>query len=472
MSINLLGDSKDSKSNITKTVLDMDEVLGSGYNEFWTHKGRYRLVKGGRGSKKSTTAALWYIYHMMYYWYKYGIQVEMLCLRAYFVNHFDSTYSQLRWAIKHLQVGHLWKCYRNPLYIKFLPSGGRIVFKGLDSPDKITSIKSPTGHFAWVWLEEAFEVKSSQAFEKINLSIRGNLPKPLYYQMTLTFNPYSEKHWLKARYFDKVDERTGLSSDGEVLAITRNYDCNEFLDPAFLKEMERLRLEHPHEFSVVGLGQWGIQLGVIYKGYYSIRTFVGDAGTNRLMDIIQTLSSAGFTLRCGLDFGFTNHPSAFVITMVNVESRELYILDEVVGFGMTHLAIVAAIKSKGAIFASCPIIADSASPMAISLIKREGIHGIKKSIKGGGSVLAGIDHVKTFKIVVSPMCVNTIVELENYKWVTSRDNDEEFLNEPMDEFNHCLDALRYAVEDVRPDFFANKNRHGERGLDRKKLSFY
>lgn len=445
--------------------IDIRKILGGGYDEFWTHRGRYKLVKGGRGSKKSTTAALWYIYYMMIFWYKFGIQVEVLCLRAYFVNHADSTYAQLQWAIGHLGVSHLFRCYRNPLYIRFIPSGGRIIFKGLDKPDKITSLKSPSGHFAWVWLEEAYEVKSFQAFQKINLSIRGELPKPLFYQATLTFNPYSAKHWLKGRFFDKVDAETGLSVDGRTLAITRNYDCNEFLDAAFLQEMEQIKRDSPNEYNVVGLGQWGHQSGVIFTGCYNIKDILSRTGQSDIRSVIETYSAIGYSLRCGADFGFTNHPTSVIVALVNVKARKLLIIDEIYGYGMTPVVIAKAIRAKGDFLASTPMIADNAHPMEIELIKREKIYGIGHSKKGHGSVIAGIEHMKTFDITVSPKCVNTIIEFENYKWVSAKDDEDKFENEPQDEFNHCMDAIRYLLEDAKAAFFTNqtKMRYAGRG---------
>lgn len=441
-----------SGTGATTSNLDMGEVVGGGYDEFWKFRGRYRLVKGGRGSKKSSTAALWYIYHMMLFWYKFHIQVEVLCLRAYFVNHADSTYAQLKWAINRLGVGHLWRCYRNPLHIKFLPSGGRILFRGLDDPEKISSIKSPNGYIAWVWLEEAYEVKSAQQFEKVNLSIRGILPKPLFYQMTFTFNPYSDKTWLKSRYFDHVNPKTGVSDDGRIMAITRNFDCNEFLDDDFLAEMDRIRRLHPNEYNVVGLGNWGIQKGLIFTNW-EVKSLKTPLAGNLLEGKIRALSESGFALRCGLDFGFTNDITAFVVCMVNTKQKEIYILDEITGTGMTPKAIATGIINKGALFASAEIVADSSNPMAIDLIRREGIYGIIRSVKGSGSVLAGIDNLRQFKIFVDPVCIMTRTELENYKWKVSKEDEEVFLNEPMDEFNHCMDALRYAMEKAHVRFF-------------------
>ena len=455
----LLGTEASKKQRDKIHNVNLKELVGGGYDEFWKFRGRYRLVKGGRGSKKSSTIALWYIYHMMLFWYKFGIKVEMLCLRAYFVNHSDSTYAQLKWAIERLGVSHLWRAYRNPLHIRFLPSGGRIIFRGLDSPDKITSIKSPDGHFAWIWVEEAYEVKSAQQFEKVNLSLRGIMPKPLFYQMTFSFNPYSEKTWLKSRYFDKVDEHTGLSPDGQIMAITRNYDCNEFLDEGFLREMERIKAEHPNEYNVVGLGNWGIQRGLVFSNW-SVAEVRQAGRVIPLETKIKILAQSGFVLRCGLDFGFTNDITAFVVAAVNVRRKEIYVLDETTGRGMTPKAIATAILDRGVLFHSTEIVADSSNPMAIDLIRREGVYGIVRSVKGQGSVLAGIDNLRQFKMFIDPTCVNVRTELENYKWRVSKEDEDMFLNEPIDEFNHCMDALRYAMEKARVDFFSKERRLG------------
>ena len=128
--------------------------------------------------------------------------------------------------------------------------------------------------------------------------------------------------------------------------------------------------------------------------------------------------------------------------MVNTKQKEIYILDEITGTGMTPKAIATAIIGKGALFTSAEIVADSSNPMAIDLIRREGVYGIVRSVKGAGSVLAGIDNLRQFKMFVDPVCVMTRTELENYKWKVSKDDAEVFLNEPMDELNHCMDALR------------------------------
>ena len=164
-------------------------IIGKGYKSFWNFTGRYRCLKGGRGSKKSTTASFWYPYNMMKFYHQYGLKPNTLVIRRYYNTHKDSTYAQLKWAINQLGVSHLWKCTKSPLELIYKPSGQRIMFRGLDDPQSITSITVEDGYLCWVWWEEAFQCTNEDDFNKVDMSIRGEIPAPLFKQHTLTFNP-------------------------------------------------------------------------------------------------------------------------------------------------------------------------------------------------------------------------------------------------------------------------------------------
>ena len=149
-----------SKKKISALNINLKKAVGQGYDDFWKFKGRYRVVKGGRGSKKSCTTALWFISSMMYYYEKYGLKPHLLVIRRYFNTHQGSTFAQLKWAIKKLKVAHLWKIRNSPLQLTYTPSGQTILFRGLDEPDSITSITVDDGHLCWVWIEEAFQCQN------------------------------------------------------------------------------------------------------------------------------------------------------------------------------------------------------------------------------------------------------------------------------------------------------------------------
>ena len=162
-----------------RTKQSLPKLIGKGYKKFWNFKGRYRVLKGGRGSKKSTTASFWFPYNMMKYWHQYGLKPCTLVIRRYYNTHRDSTFAQLKWAINRMGVSHLWKATKSPLELTYIPSGQKIMFRGLDGPQSITSITVEDGELCWVWWEEAFQCTNEEDFNKVDMSIRGEMPQPL-----------------------------------------------------------------------------------------------------------------------------------------------------------------------------------------------------------------------------------------------------------------------------------------------------
>lgn len=400
--------------------INLPDIVGKGYATYWNYKGRYRVVKGGRGSKKSTTTALWIIYNMM----KYPL-ANTLVIRRVFNTHKDSTYTQLKWASNILKVSHLWKFSKSPLEATYIPTGQKILFRGLDDPMSITSITVEHGHLCWCWFEEAFQVMNEDDFNKVDMSIRGELPKGYFKQITLSFNPWSEKHWLKKRFFDAEDE--------DVLAITTNYACNEFLGEDDKKLFEKMKINNPRRYNIEGLGNWGIAEGLIYNNFEELD-----------FDIEEIKKRKNIKSAFGLDFGYTNDPTAFICSLVDLDNMEIFIFDEHYQKAMSNKMIVDMIKYKG--YAKERIIGDSSEPKSIDDIKKQGIYRIKGARKGKDSILNGIQYIQDFKIYVHPKCENTIIELSNYVWDTK---DGNAINKPIDDYNHLMDALRYSLEDIR-----------------------
>lgn len=140
--------------------VSLKDVVGVGYKDFWNYRGRYRVLKGGRGSKKSVTTALNFIVRLMEH-----PDANLLVVRKVFKDHKDSTYAQLKWAINRLGVSHLWEAKLSPLEIIYKPTGQRIMFRGLDSPMSVTSIVVEKGYLSWA---------SFNFLLKVNLSGRFN----------------------------------------------------------------------------------------------------------------------------------------------------------------------------------------------------------------------------------------------------------------------------------------------------------
>ena len=418
------------------TKKSLPEIIGKGYKSFWNSRHRYRVLKGGRGSKKSTTASFWFPYNMMKYWHKYGLKPHTLVIRRYYNTHKDSTYAQLKWAINRLGVAHLWKATKSPLELTYIPSGQKIMFRGLDDPQSITSITVEDGYLCWTWWEEAFQCTNEDDFNKIDLSIRGEIPAPLFKQHTLTFNPWSDKIWLKKRFFDIVGSE-GVNDEENVLAITRNYDCNEFLGEDDLKIFEQMKANNPRRYDIEGKGNWGIAEGLIFENWQELEFDI-----EAMKRSLDTYDRPKYKQLFGMDFGYTNDPTAFIALMVDEKNKEIFIFDEIYKTYMKNEHIRDAIKYKG--YDNQRIAADSSAPKDIDTLKDMGLHRIYGAKKPKGSVNSGIQKLQDYKIYVHPRCINTIVELSNYVWQPDRDTGKPS-NEPMDEYNHLMDALRYAT---------------------------
>lgn len=243
----------------------LPEIIGRGYGAFWKSKQRYVVCKGSRASKKSTTAALKLIVRLMQM-----PEANALVIRKTYSSLKDSCFAQLKWAINRLGVNEYWIERQSPLELEYKPTGQRIIFRGLDDPLKITSITVPKGVLCFAWLEEAYEVADESAFNRIDESLRGQLPAGYYIQWMITFNPWDSGCWLKHRFFD-------MPSDN-VLAITTNYKCNEWLsdvDRDMFAEMERT---DPERYKVAGLGEWGIAEGQFFKQWRADKHIVAPFG--------------------------------------------------------------------------------------------------------------------------------------------------------------------------------------------------
>lgn len=427
------------------TKINLKKTVGKGYKTFWNFKGRYRCVKGGRGSKKSTTATMWYPYNMMKYYHKYGLKPNTLVIRRYFNTHRDSTYAQIKWAINKLGVSHLWTATKSPLEITYKPSGQKIIFRGLDDPQSITSIVVEDGHLCWVLWEEAFQVTNEDDFNKVDLSIRGEMPYPLFKQHTLVFNPWSEKIWIKKRFFDKVGSN-GLSEEEDILAITRNYDCNEFLDAADIKIFEKMKEDDPRRYEIEGKGNWGIAEGLIYMNWQEL-----EFDYEHMKTIMVGEMKPKFKQLNGLDFGYTNDPTAFIAVLADDTKKEIYIYDELYKTHLSNKMIYDNLTYKG--FNKAKVTADSEDPRTINELKILGMNRIEGAKKGKGSVKAGIQKLQEYKIFVHPRCVNTIVELSNYCWDVDKETGKP-TTDPAPGFDHLMDALRYATESLSSSKFS------------------
>ncbi|KDP68541.1 terminase, large subunit, PBSX family [Staphylococcus epidermidis VCU111] len=412
----------DKKLSITKTI-------GSGYNEFWHNKNFYRVVKGSRGSKKSKTTALNFIYRLMEYEW-----ANLLVVRRFSNTNKQSTYTDLRWATNRLGVKHLFKFNDSLPEITYKPTGQKILFRGLDDPLKITSITVENGILCWAWFEEAYQIETFDKFSTVVESIRGSIDDSEFFkQITVTFNPWSERHWLKPTFFD---EDTKLNN---TFSYTTTYRVNEWLDEVDIAHYEDLYRTNPRRARIVCDGDWGVAEGLVFENF-EVKEFDWDKKLKEKQVVAH-----------GSDFGFTQDPTTLISTIVDLKNKELWIYDEHHQRGMLTDEIYRMYLDKG--LKNAKIIADSAEKRLITEIKRKGISNLKPSIKGQGSIMQGVQFIQGFKIYVHPTCEHTIEELNTYTF--DQDKDGNWLNKPIDANNHLMDALRYSLEEFH---FPRNNR--------------
>lgn len=402
--------------------IDLPSMVGSGYGAFWRSQNFYRVVKGSRGSKKSKTTALNFIIRLLKHPWS-----NLLVVRRYSNTNRQSTFTDFKWAANRLKVTHLFKFNESLPEITVKATGQKILFRGLDDELKITSITVDVGILCWAWFEEAYQIENEEKFSTVVESIRGSYDSPDFFkQITVTFNPWNERHWLKATFFDPETSRS------DTLAMTTTFRCNEWLDDVDIQRYMDLYNTNPRRARIVCDGEWGVAEGLIYENVH-VKNFDKD----------ELLKDKAYQLAIGLDFGFTHDPTALCVSLINEQKKEIYIFDEAYQVGLITKDVAKMIQDKG--YAKSHIIADSAEPRLIKELQTEyNILRLKESRKGKDSIMAGVSKLQGYSIFVHPSCTHIMDEF--YSYCYQQDKEGNWLNKPEDKNNHLMDALRYSLQ--------------------------
>ena len=296
-----------------------------------------------------------------------------------------------------------------------MPNGSMLLFKGMDDPEKIKSIAGITD----IVIEEATELTLDDCTQ-LRLRLRPQEPNP---QIYLMYNPVSKANW--------VYEYFHMHPPDGALVIQTTYKDNRFLPDEYRRTLEDMQRRNPAYYRIYALGEFATLDKLVYPH-----------AEKRLISAEET---AGKKLWVGLDFGYVNDPSAIVWGYYDETERAIYVTGEYVKTGMLNNEIAATVQSLG--LGKEIIVADSAEPKSIEELKRAGIRRIRASKKGPDSVTHGVQWIGQCRLIVDERCTHTIEETENYTWKKDRKTGE-YLNEPEDSFNHCLDAMRYGLQSV------------------------
>lgn len=372
---------------------------------------------GGAGSGKSYAIAQILVYKAL------KSKRKILVLRKVNRTTKNSTFSLLLDTLDRFKILGLCNVNKTDFSI-VLPNGSTFLCMGLDDPEKIKSITGLTD----AWLEEATEFTVDD-FSQVDLRIRD--PKAQYQQIYLSFNPVSRASWCYLHFF--ADNPDMADFRKEVKIVHTNYMDNPFLPQKYIDALLLMKQTNEVYYKIYALGEFGSLDKLVYNNWQSY-----DFDVNNIQG----------THICGLDFGYTHDPTAFVSAILNEQERRLYVVQEWGGPGYLNDQIAQHIKELG--YAKSTIIADCAEQKSIEEIKRLGIPRIKPCVKGQGSILQGIQKLQQYEIIVHPSCSSLLEELENYSWKKDKQTNE-YINEPIDSWNHYLDALRYAIQcvDVR-----------------------
>lgn len=373
---------------------------------------RFLVFYGGAGSGKSHFICQRLVYKAL------KSRRKILVLRKVNRTTKASTFQLLLDTLNQFGISQLCVINRTDFTIT-LPNGSMFLCMGLDDPEKLKSITGLTD----AWLEEATEFTLDD-FSQVNLRVRD--PYALDQEIILSLNPVSKANWCYLQFFADNPELDEFRTTVRIVHTT--YLDNPYLPEAYVQALLMMKATNEVYYKIYALGEFGSLDKLIYNNWQKM-DFDPDKIKGQLL--------------CGLDFGYTNDPTAFVASILVEAEQRIYIFKEWGGTGYLNDAIAQQIKDMG--FAKSWICADSAEQKSIDEIKRLGVSRIKPCVKGKGSVLQGIQKLQQYEIVVHPDCVNVLEELENYAWKKDKQTNE-YINEPAEGYDHYMDSLRYSLQ--------------------------
>lgn len=384
-------------------------VLNSKYNYLGSDS-RYFIVTGGRGSSKSFSITTFLCLltrdsgHIILFT-RYTLVSASISIIPEFIEKIEMLGKTDEFLITKDEI----------INIK---SGSKIIFKGIktSSGTQTANLKSLQGVTTWV-LDEAEELTDEDTFDKIDLSIRH---KTKQNRVILILNPTTKEHFIYNKFFESRGIEAGqtLIKDDTTYIHTTYLDNIENLSKSFLSQVEYIKQHRPEKYKHQILGGWLDKAeGVIFSNW-SIGEFVNCG-----------------TVVFGQDFGFSNDPSTLVETSIDKANKKIYLRLHFYKAGLTTSDIYFLNNQYAG---QSLIVADNAEPRLISELKAKGLN-ITEAVKGQGSVTLGIALLQDYDLIVDEQSIDLHKELNNYSWLEKKSKT------PCDNFNHAIDAIRYAV---------------------------
>ena len=380
------------------------------YREILAKDSRYYIVSGGRGSGKSFSVNALLV--LLTYEAGHTILFTRYTLSSAYISIIPEFIEKLE------MLGLLGDFHITKDEIKNKRSGSKIIFRGIktSSGDQTANLKSLTGITTWV-VDEAEELTDEQKFDTIDLSVRQQGKQN---RVILILNPTTKEHFIYSRFFEDrgVNEGVNKTVENTTYIHTTYLDNKDNLSQSYLDQIEKMKLRRPEKYKQQILGAWLNKAeGVIFDNW-----------------TIGEFKHIGTSV-WGQDIGFAADASTLVETNIDTSNKVIYLkecfyLHRLTTSQISELNIK---HSKRGL-----IVVDSAEPRLIHEMKAKGCN-VKASIKGQGSITYGISLLQDYDIIVTPDSTNLIKELNNYRWLEKKSNT------PVDNWNHLIDAVRYAV---------------------------
>lgn len=385
-------------------------TLNEKYKPIFENDTRFFIITGGRGSSKSfgvgTFANL----------LSFEPSHTILFTRQTMTSAHLSIIPEFQEKIDLMELNGFFEVNKTEIVNK--KSNSKIIFRGIktSSGDQTANLKSLQGVTTWI-LDEAEELKDETIFDKINLSIRQ---KGKQNRVILILNPATKEHWIYKRFFEDRGVETGFNGivKDTTYIHTTYLDNYENLDASFIEEVERIKLTNEKKYKHVILGGWLDKAeGVVFSNW-SIGEF-------------KEVSKSVY----GQDYGFSIDPTTLVQTSIDKTNKKIYIKECLYKPKLTTTEII---NENKRYCGDNLIVGDNAEPRLIHEIKSKDLN-IVEAVKGAGSISAGIALLQDYELIITPDSTNIIKELNNYCWLEKKSNT------PIDDYNHALDAIRYAV---------------------------
>lgn len=398
--------------------MDVNVQINKAFFPYLTsqREGKFRIFYGGAGSGKSFFIMTDLVLEAV------KSKRKVLILRQTNASNRESTFAQACDTIRRLNIGHLVSIHQTTMNITFKHNGSQFIFRGCDEESKLLSIQGITDCF----IEEITEI-SREIFDQVVLRLRP--PKGIQEHIYCAFNPVSSSHWIK----EIIDDDFYTQENGFAMHSTYR-DNLVFLPDSYVQALEEMRRTNPAKARVYADGCWGLMGKLVYNNW-QVEDF-------SVEEVLKQYPKA--VHRCGLDFGFMADETAFVSLLIDEQSKQIWVCDELYQKHLLNDAIAKWITDNG--YSKSYIIADSAEQKSIAELKRLGIYRIKPAKKGRGSVNAGIQFIEQFQIHVLPKCEGFVSEISQYSYKKDKSTGL-YTNEAIDKYNHLMDAMRYALEE-------------------------